>query len=69
MANLNAKEMFDEVFERDLIQSVEGNPTKKNLTDALKKDMAGLARPPAMTFGDVKESMSQLNLEFYEVTI
>ena len=67
LANLKSEELFQEVFDRGLVNEVDGKVTKKHLIPILKNHMTGLSRSPAMCFGDVTESMASLNLDSYEV--
>lgn len=65
---LSTDQLFKEVFERGLINDVEGKPIKKNLEATLKHEMKGISRPPALCCGDVNESLDELNLGRYEVS-
>ena len=65
---LSSDEVFQETFQRGIAEK-ESKFTRKNLELKLKQHMSGLARPPAMCFGDVEETMSNLNLGFYEVCL
>jgi len=67
MANFNSNELFQEVFDRGLINDVKGKVIKKTLMPTLKSHLAGLSRPPTMSFGDVNKTLAKLNLESYEV--
>ena len=67
MANFSSNELFQKVFDRGLINDVKGKVIKKNLMSTLKSHLAGLSRPPTMSFGDVNETLTKLNLESYEV--
>lgn len=49
--------------------SLENLKTKKELEKALKQDMKGIVRTPALSFGYENRSMKELNLEQYEVSL
>ena len=69
ISNLKSNDLFQEVADRDLMGDLKGKTDAKTLNETLRAHMSGLIRPPALSYGDVAESMEDLNLQKYEVLI
>jgi len=65
---MNANSLFQEVFERNLLDKTKEKPLRPMLEGLLKSHLKGNVRPPAKSFGDVMESLETLNLGNYEVS-